>query len=64
MENTDRLIEIIEDRAALEHGLRVIQSAAERKTLPEEGLLPTFNDIMLEECFKRTLEAVAGEKYE
>lgn len=64
MEKTDRLIEIIEDRAALEMGLRIIMETAERRKLPEEVFLPTFNDTMLEENFKRTVEIVAGEKYE
>ena len=63
MENMDRLIEIIEDRAALETGLRVVMETAERRRLPEEVFLPTFNDAMLEDLLRRTLEKVAGEKY-
>lgn len=55
---------MIEDRHSLEQGLRIIMEAAERKKLPEEVFLPTFNDSMLEEAFVHTLEAVVGERYE
>ena len=58
------LASIIEDRHSLEQGLRIIMEAAERKKLPEEVFLPTFNDSMLEEAFVHTLEAVVGERYE
>ena len=58
------LASIIEDRHSLEQGLRIIMEAAERKKLPEEVFLPTFNDSMLEETFVHTLEAVVGERYE
>lgn len=58
------IVEIIEDRAALEMGLRVIMSAAEKGKLPEECLLPTFNDSMTEEQFKRVIETVVGKRYE
>ena len=60
---TARIIEIIEDRAALEQGLRILQEAAERKALPESVFLPTFNDSMLEENFRLTVEMVAGQLY-
>lgn len=62
--DNERLIERIEDCAMLEYGLRVIMEAAERRALPEEVFLPTFNDAMLEETFRRTLETVAGARYE
>lgn len=58
------LASMIEDRHSLEQGLRIIMEAAERKKLPEEVFLPTFNDSMLEEAFVHTLEAVVGERYE
>lgn len=58
----DKLIEIIEDRAALEYGLRVIMEAAEKRAFPEEAYLPTFNDELLEECFTKTLELVVDNK--
>lgn len=60
----EQIIKIIEDRAALEMGLRIIAESAARKKLPEEVFLPTFNDSMLEENFKLALEAVVGERYE
>ena len=59
-----KLASMIEDRHSLEQGLRIIMEAAERKKLPEEVFLPTFNDSMLEEAFVHTLEAVVGERYE
>ena len=58
------LASMIEDRHSLEQGLRIIMEAAERKKLPEEVFLRTFNDSMLEETFVHTLEAVVGECYE
>lgn len=64
MEVTERLIEVIEDRAALETGLRVILETAETGELPKEGLLPTFHDPLVWDIFVHTLEAVSGKKYE
>lgn len=60
----DRIIEIVEDRAMLEYGLRVIIEAAERRALPEEAFLPTFNDALLEETFRRAVELAAGRRYD
>lgn len=60
----EKLIEIIEDRAALEMGLRVIMSVIETKKLPDEALLPTFYDEIVENQFINILEKIAGEKYE
>ena len=57
------IIKIIEDKYALEMGLRIIMETAERKVLPEEIFLPTFNDSLIEETFVATLEKVAGKKY-
>lgn len=57
------IIKIIEDKYALEMGLRIIMETAERKALPEEVFLPTFNDNLIEETFVATLEKVAGKKY-
>lgn len=56
----EKLVEIVEDRAALEYGMRLIMDAAEKKAMPDAAYLPTFNDAMLEETFVRTLEAIAG----
>lgn len=60
---TKEMIEIVEDKYALELGLRILMVAAERKALPEEVFLPTFNDTILEETYKATLEKVSGQKY-
>lgn len=60
----NKLIEIIEDRAALEMGLRVIMRAIETKELPDEALLPTFCEEMEEELLINILEKIAGKKYE
>lgn len=60
---TEAMIKIIEDRYALELGLRIIMRSAELGGLPDESLLPTFNDILIEENFRMTLEAVVGKKY-
>lgn len=54
----EKLVEIVEDKAALEYGLRVIMDAAEKKEMPDDAYLPTFNDEMLEETFMQALEAV------
>ena len=59
-----KLIEIIEDRVALEMGMRIIMSAIETKKLPDEALLPTFHDGMEEELFIDILEKIVGENYE
>lgn len=61
--NTDRLIEIIEDHNSMELALRMIMSAAETKELPDEGILPCFNDCLIEEDVKTILEMVTGKKY-
>ena len=57
------IIKIIEDKYALEMGLRIIMETAERKVLPEDVFLPTFNDSLIEETFMATLEKVAGKKF-
>lgn len=61
--NTDRLIEIIEDHNSMEFALRMIMSAAETKELPDEGILPCFNEAIIEEDVKTILEMVTGKKY-
>lgn len=54
----EKIIEAVEDKVMLEYGLRVIMLAAEKKEMPDEALWPTFNDVMLEENFRKTLEMV------
>lgn len=61
--DVEKMVEIVEDKAALETGLRVILWAAEKRELPDEGLLPVFNDSMTEELFREVLEKVAGKEY-
>lgn len=63
IENSDKLIEIIEDRVSMELGYRIILEAAETKKLPCEGTLPTFNDEMLSDVFYDILQSVTGKKY-
>ena len=43
--------------------LQFILEAAETKKLPSYGVLPTFNDDMLEDRIRKTLELITGEKY-
>lgn len=59
----DRLVEIIEERAALELGLRIVLEAAESKELPPEGTLPCFSSDVTESVFMSLLERVTGKKY-
>ena len=59
----EKFVEIVEDKAALELGLRVIMEVAETKNLPPVGVLPTFNDELIADMFNKTLELVAGEKF-
>lgn len=62
--DVEKMVEVVEDKAALETGLRVILWAAEKRVLPDESLLPVFNDSMTEELFREVLEKVAGKEYE
>lgn len=59
----EKFVEIVEDKAALELGLRVIMEVAETKVLPPVGVLPTFNDELIADMFNKTLELVAGKKF-
>lgn len=63
MQNTDRLIEIIEDHTSMEIAIRMILEALETKKLPEFSYLPCFNDSLLEEEVKTCLELATGKKY-
>lgn len=58
------MLNAIEDRVSLEHGLRVVQWCAETKNLPDEGLLPCFNDSLLSDLLVSVLESVSGKRYE
>lgn len=59
----EKFVEIVEDKAALELGLRVIMEVAETKVLPPVGVLPTFNNELIADMFSKTLELVAGKKF-
>ena len=59
----DKLIEIVQDHTSLVQALQFILEAAETKKLPPYGILPTFNDDLLEDQVRITLELVTGEKY-
>ena len=60
---SDRLLEVVQDDTSLVHALQFILEAAETKKLPSYGVLPTFNDDMLEDRIRKTLELITGEKY-
>ena len=60
---SDRLLEVVQDHTSLVHAFQFILEAAETKKLPSYGVLPTFNDDMLEDRIRKTLELITGEKY-
>lgn len=57
------IIAIIEDRALLDLGLRMILEAAETKELPKEANLPVFHDELTGVNFISVLEKVTGKEY-
>ncbi len=61
--NTDRLIEIVEDRARYEESFALIMSTAETRKLPPYGVLPVFNDSLATDSVRVILELITGEKY-
>ena len=60
---SDKLIEIVQDHTSLVQALRLILEAAETKKLPPYGVLPTFNDSLLDDQVRTALELITGEKY-
>ena len=60
---SDKLLEVVQDHTSLVQALQFILEAAETKKLPPYGVLPTFNDDMLEDQVRIALELVTGEKY-
>ena len=60
---SDKLIEIVEDYNSLVQALQFILEAAETKKLPSYGVLPTFNDSLLDDQVRTALELITGEKY-
>ena len=60
---SDKLIDIIQDHTSMIIALQFILEAAETKKLPSEGVLPTFNDDLLNDQVRIALELITGEKY-
>lgn len=60
---SDKLLEVVQDHTSLVHAFQFILEAAETKKLPSYGVLHTFNDDMLEDRIRKTLELITGEKY-
>ena len=60
---SDKLLEVVQDHTSLVQALQFILETAETKKLPPYGVLPTFNDDMLEDQVRIALELITGEKY-
>ena len=60
---SDKLLEVVQDHTSLVIALQFILESAETKKLPPYGVLPTFNDDMLEDQVRIALELITGEKY-
>lgn len=60
---SDKLLEVVQDHTSLVQALQFILEAAETKKLPPYGVLPVFNDGLLNDRLKGILELVTGEKY-
>ena len=60
---SDKLLEVVQDHTSLVQALQFILEATETKKLPPYGVLPTFNDDMLEDQVRIALELITGEKY-
>ena len=59
---SDKLLEVVQDHTSLVQALQFILEAAETKKLPPYGILPVFNDSMLNEQLETILELITGEK--
>lgn len=46
---SDKLLEVVQDHTSLVQALQFILEAAETKKLPPYGVLPTFNDSLLDD---------------
>lgn len=60
---SDKLLEVVQDHTSLVQALQFILETAETKKLPTYGVLPVFNDDLLNDRLKSILELVTGEKY-
>lgn len=59
----DTLIEIIQDHTSMEIAIRMILEALETKKLPPQGIIPCFNDSLIDENVMECLELASGQKY-
>lgn len=60
---SDKLLEVVQDHTSLVQALQFILEAAETKKLPQYGILPVFNDDLLNDQVRIALELITGEKY-
>lgn len=60
---SDKLLEVVQDHTSLVQALQFILEAAETKKLPSYGVLPAFNDDLLNDQVRIALELITGEKY-
>ena len=60
---SDKLLEVVQDHTSLVIALQFILEAAETKKLPPYGVLPVFNDDLLNDQVRTALELITGEKY-
>lgn len=63
MDNTERLINIIEDRKAFDDATFIILEAAETKELPSQNFIPSFSDDLVYDRIVSILELVTGKEY-
>jgi hypothetical protein len=60
---SDKLLEVVQDHTSLVQALQFVLEAAETKKLPSYGILPMFNDPLLDDQVITALELITGEKY-
>ena len=63
MDNTERLINIIEDRKAFDDATFIILEAAETKELQSQNFIPSFSDDLVYDRIVSILELVTGKEY-
>lgn len=56
------MIEIVEDYTSLLITLRMILETAETKKIPPIGIVPTFNDSLIEDQVTAIFGLISGEK--
>ena len=57
---TDKMIEIVEDYTSLVITLRMILESAETNELPPTGIIPTFNDSLIEDQVMAIFKFISG----